>query len=302
MKLKNQETIGELFVFGEATIYSLFPIVVSYTTKLMPPILFAALGTLAAVVPLLLWAIFSKKLKELRNKKALKYILGVTLFIVIIPSILIFMGSSKSTGINTGMLLQSEIPFTFIICALFFNEKITTKKIIGLITAILGTILIVYNGKPEINTWELLIIAATFFYPFGNIFAKKALKEVSTITILLARFTIGGSVLLAISLLFENYSQSLSSYAINFYPYILLSGIFIYCISKILLYEALKKMEISKVILLSTSSYPAISLLFAFLFLHEIPTIYQWSGFFVILIGILLMTVRKKSTEVSPQV
>jgi drug/metabolite transporter (DMT)-like permease len=57
-------------------------------------------------------------------------------------------------------------------------------------------------------------------------------------------------------------------------------------------------MDIGKAILLSTSSYPAISLLFAFLFLHEIPTVYQWTGFFVILTGILLITVRKKSEKV----
>ena len=62
---------------------------------------------------------------QLKNKKALQYILAITVFIIIIPSLFIFKGGSLTSGINTSILLQSEIVFTFLIYSIIKYEKIT---------------------------------------------------------------------------------------------------------------------------------------------------------------------------------
>lgn len=288
MKNISREKTGELLILGETLIYSLFPIIIAYSTKIMPPILFAGMSTLMASITLFIFILIRKNLKSLIDLKAIKYTLGVTLFIIIIPSILIFTGSSKTSGINTTMLLQMEILFTFIIFGLFKIEKITLKKIIGSLIILIGTTLILYNGNANINTGDLLIIAGTFFYPIGNIFAKKALEISPPSTILFIRSLLGGIILICLSLIFENQNNTLEKISI-YWPLILLNGIFIYHISKILWYEGIKRIDISKAIPISVGGYPALGLLFAILFLKEIPTTYQEIGFIAILTGIFVL-------------
>lgn len=291
----SREKTGGLLILGETLMYSFFPIIVAYTTKIMPPILFAGLSTFTASITLFIFLLIRGNLKSLKNPDTIKYSLGVTLFIIIIPSILIFTGSSKTSGINTTILLQSEILFTLIIFGLFSIEKITFKRVVGALIVLAGTIFIVYNGRAGINSGDLLIIAGTFFYPIGNIFAKKALEIAPPAAILFIRSFLGGIVLISLSLAFEDQTNVLGKIS-AYWPLILVNGIFIYHISKILWYEGIKRIDISKAIPISVGGYPAFSLIFAILFLSEIPTIYQLVGFFVVLAGIFVLMKKDKKT------
>ncbi len=265
----------------------------------MPPILFAGTSTLVTGIVLFIYLAITKQLGKLRNKKAIIYSLWVALLIIIIPSILIFIGTSKTSGINTSLLLQSEIVFTFILYSLLKYEKITTRRISGAIIVILGTAAIVYNGSASINLGDLLIICGTFFYPIGNIFARKALGVTTTPILLFVRNIIGAPILIGISLMFETYNQPMTYFIANFYPYMLFSGIFIYCISKMLWYEGMRRLETNKAILISVGGYPAISLFFTYLFLHEVPTPYQWVGFSLILVGLIITITKAKKLVTS---
>jgi len=287
------ERWGELLIICEVLVYALFPIVVNYTTKLMPPILFAGLSTIMAGVALFTYILIKKQLSKLKNIQALKYILAVTLFVIIIPSILIFTGTSKTSGINTTILLQTEILFAFLICGVFVGEKITPQRIGGAITVVIGAIAILYNGTLQINWGDLLIIAGTFFFPIGNIYAKKALKLTTPAVILLVRSFLGGMILVLISLLFENYQVSFSGYVVDNFKFILLNGALIYGLSRLLWYEGLKRLDISKATSLAIS-YPAFSLFYSYIFLKEIPTIFQWIGFIIIFWGIFILTYKRK--------
>jgi drug/metabolite transporter (DMT)-like permease len=295
--LSNERT-GELMIVGKSITYAIFPILVAHATKIMPPILFGALSTLTAGMALLVYIIFKKEVGKLINLRAIKYAAMVTIFVVIIPTVLIFIGSSKTSGINTTILLQSEVFFTLLICGIFTNEKVTTKKIIGAIIMIVGTLFILLNGNLTINTGDILIIAGTFFYPIGNIFAKKALKFSTPSAILFIRSILGGIALLIISWQFEAYNLSFPQIISDNYVFILVNGILICAVSTMLWYEGIKRIDISKSILISTGVSPAISLLFAFLFLKEVPTVMQVVGLLIILVGIYQVVERGKRASV----
>ena len=166
---------------------------------------------------------------------------------------------------------------------------------VGALIVLAGTAFIVYNGKAGINSGDLLIIAGTFFYPIGNIFAKKALEIAPPSAILFIRSFLGGIVLISLSLAFEDQTDVLGKIS-TYWPLILINGIFIYHISKILWYEGIKRIDISKAIPISVGGYPAFGLIFAILFLKEIPTIYQLVGFFVVLAGIFVLMKKDKET------
>lgn len=287
------ERLGEILIICEVFVYALFPIVVNYTTKLMPPILFAGLSAITAGGALFSYILIKKQLSKLKNIKALKYILAVTLFVIIIPSIFIFTGTSKTSGINTTTLLQTEVLFAFLICGVFVGENITPQRIGGAVMVVIGAIAILYNGTFHINWGDLSIIAGTFFFPIGNIYAKKALKLTTPAVILFVRSFLGGMVLVFISFLFENYQVSLSVYVMDNLKFILLNGALIYGLSRLFFYEGLKRLDISKATSLAMS-YPAFSLFYSYIFLKEIPTIFQWIGFIIIFSGIFILTYKRK--------
>jgi len=299
---QKEDRIGETFIISEVVLYSLFPIIINYSTKVIPPILFAGLSIITASIFLFFYILFKRGFKTIFNKKAFKYILGVTIFIIIIPSILIYEGTKLTSGVNTAILLQSEALFALFLCSIFFKEKITKEKIISAILIIFGATIVLYNGVLSLNLGDLLIVIGASLYPIGNIFAKKALKLSSPAVITFLRSLIGGIILIIISLIFEKSGNIISiNSAKKFLWLILLNGIVIMAISKILWYEGLKRLDIGKATTLSMI-YPAFSLIFAALFLDEIPTIYQLFGMLIISIGAYLITHKKSlnKPQISP--
>ena len=291
-----KEQKGEIFIFFECILYGLFPILINYSTKLMEPILFAGVSVFMASIGLFIHLLIKKQLHHIFNKKAFLYILAVTLFIIILPDIFIFTGTSKTSGINTAILLQSELLFALIICGIFFKEKITKNKIIGSIIVILGATIILYNGSFEINRGEMLILAGTIFYPIGNFYAKKALKLVPSTVVIFIRSFLGGISLILISFIFENSASSLIPSTQKYILYLAANGIIIMYISKILWYEGLKRLDISKATALAMCS-PGIGLIFAILLLKETPSLYQLSGLIILSIGAFFIIRKTASTH-----
>lgn len=293
MRKLSEDRIGELFLLVEVLIFSFFPVIANYTTRLMPPILFVGLSTLIAGIAYFLYYLLLGKLRILKNWQAFKYIMGVTVFIAVIPSIFIYLGTSMTSGVNTTMLVQTEIVATFVVVSLLKHEKVTSTQVVSGLLIMFGAAVIVYNGSWHLNIGDLLIVAGTLFYPFGNIYAQKALKITTPVAIMLIRSLIGGVALIIISLIFENYTQTIASYAQFNWEMLMINGILIYCISKLFWYEGLKRHNISKSIIIGMS-HPAFSLLFVYLFLHEVPTVYQWTGFALVVMGMFVITKQKK--------
>ena len=185
--LVKQENRGVILALISAALWGIFPIMVNRGSHNMPPLTFAAISTLLAAVVSFIHTVLHCKLHELKKKEAYASLLMITLCIVIIPYVLFFIGTRKTSGINTSLLLLSEIIFTLIFTPLI-GEKTTIEKLIGASGVFIGALLILYNGKFQLNVGDLMVIASTATYPIGNYYAKKALYQVSASTILFVRF------------------------------------------------------------------------------------------------------------------
>jgi len=288
-----KETTGIIYVLLGAILLGVSAIVINRTTKQIPPLFFASISTLIASLTTLFYAIGSGRLKELKIKESYLPILMVTLFIVIIPYSLYFLGASKTSSINTSLLLLSEIIFTVIITP-FFGEKTTLYKILGAGGIFLGAVFILYNGPSQINTGDVLIVLSTVSYPLGNLYAKKALKLVSPSIILFLRFLLGGLTIGCLSLIFEPITEFKRS-IVNYWPIILFQGIVLFGICKIFYYEALKRLDISKTISLSMT-FPIYSLLILVFILKEEINFYKWMGIIFMTLGIYF-AIKRKTTN-----
>lgn len=289
----SEEKLGERFLFAQAFLYALFPIIIHYGVGRMPPILYAGISTVIAGIILFFYFLWKRRLTHLFNRKVLFFMIGVTLFIVIFPSLLIFNGTKSTSAINTALLLQIEIFFALIICGVFFKEKMTKVKISGALFLLIGGILLVSNGTIKIHRGDLLILMGTFMYPFGNVCAKKALKVVSPAILLCFRALFGGATLLIISFLTEEWHAAYFTSTKDLLI-LLVNGIFVMFLAKVLWYEGLKRVDVTKATAIGVSFPPTLSFLLAIIFLKEMPTPYQIGGFFLIMMGLLVMTKQQK--------
>lgn len=285
---KNDERIGEMYALSSALLFAGFPIIIHYAAGKIPAIFYAATSTLASAILMGVILFLRKEWKQLKNKKAWFPLFMVTVTIVVIPSVLMYKGAGYTSGINTGILMMAEIFFTLLMTTLWLKEKLTVARFLGALGIVLGTLLILYNGAFSFNKGDWMIIAATVFYPIGNVYAKRALALVSPAGILFVRSLLGGMALLALSVWFERADLTGGNYReflLRFWPIILLNGILLYGASKLIWYEGLKRLDIGKAIIIAMS-YPAFSMILATVFLKEIPTPYQFSGLVIILFGL----------------
>jgi len=290
---QREQQVGEVMLLGTCVLEGLFPILANLSMCVFPPVLFTALSALlaaAAFACILLWSGGWRRIPF----KGFLYACGVAVFVVL-ASTFIFVGARSTSGINTTLLLQAEILFTFIVSTLFLRETWRVPQLLGAAAILCGDIFILFNGTLVLNHGDLFILLATALFPIGNIFAKRALHLLSSQMLLFLRYAVGGVFLLLLSLLIEGAppsAESLWAHRSLFlvYTFLILVG------SKLFWYGGLKRLPLGRAVAI-ISSAPAFGLFFAFLFLREIPTLYQFVGFGFSTIGVFLIIAQSRLTR-----
>lgn len=288
-----EENKGVILALISAALWGIFPVMVNRGSRHIPPLTFAAISTLLAAAGSFIYTAVKGKLHELKKKEAYASLLMITLCIVIIPYILFFIGSSKTSGINTSMLLLSEMIFTLIFTPLI-GEKTTIEKLTGASGVFFGAILILYNGRFRLNIGDILVIASTATYPIGNFYAKKALNRVSPSTILLVRFFLGGLFMLLVAMLLETGTHLTNILSVN-WPVLFFTGLVLLGVGKIVWYEALGRLDISKAISLSMT-FPLFSVILLIGIFKETVSSYQWIGTVIMMLGVFF-SIKRSSVD-----
>ncbi len=289
-----QETRGVILAIVNAAFWGIFPVVVNRGSHHIPPLTFAAISTLLAAAGSLVYTALKGNLHELKKKETYASLLLVTLCIVIVPSVLFFVGSSKTSGINTSLLLLSEIVFTLMFTPLI-GEKTTIEKLAGASGVLIGALLILYNGAFHLNTGDIMVIASTITYPIGNFYAKRALIRVSPSTILLVRFSLGGVFMLLLAMFIEGGAHTVATVFMGWPVLLLFTGLVLLGFGKIVWYEALARLDISKAIALSMT-FPLFSLMILIGLFKESVSPYQWIGIAVMMVGVIF-SIRRPSVD-----
>lgn len=270
------------------------PILGKYGVSLVHPLFFAALTNLIASASLILFILFRKNsIHLLFDKKFFVSLLLIGFFGTTLSNILFFYGVRLTSGINSAILMQTEPIYALFIGYLLLNEKITLRQIFSTFMIILGTLLVVYHGNLKLNWGDLLVLSSPLFLMVGHFFSKRLLSQtdLSPLFIAAGRTLYGGVFLFILSQLagineFERLKE-LDILGILFFY-----GIVIYALSYYTFYESIKRINLSKATAI-LSARPAISIILAWFILKEVPDIYQMSGFFAILLGIVYLSTIK---------
>ncbi|MBP9718218.1 DMT family transporter [Candidatus Gracilibacteria bacterium] len=292
MKLSNIR--GEYYLLAAIPFFGLFPVFANIGVGYFPPLFFAGISNLIAALVMVPLSLTTKRRELKLNRTEWLYTMGNTVFNIILPFILIYIGTQYTSSLNTTLLHQTELLSAFIINGLIFGEVITRSVWIGGVLVLSGTLSVLYNGSLHFNIGDLLIIASTFLYPFGNIYAKKSLKTVTPWTVLFLRSLMGGTVLLLLSGIFEASAWgSIATSARQHLLFLFINGAIILGFSKWLWLSGMRSMPITKSTIFAICG-PPVGILYSILFLKEVPSIYQAIGFLLMILGLWVLVPKRR--------
>ncbi|MCF8999850.1 EamA family transporter [Acinetobacter nectaris] len=196
------------------------------------------------------------------------------------------------------LVLQSQAFFTILLSYLFLKEAIKLPQMIGMCVALLGLATLASSQYMQHTQTIIpifpffLVLTASFSWAMGNICNKITLKTGQTNTLSLV--TWGGLFpiipFLLCSFIFEGKAQILHSLS-HFSVKDLIIVLYLSMISSLIGYSLwgylLNKYETWKVAPL-TLLVPIIGLFSAFIFLHEVLSIQQLIGTFIVIFGLCI--------------
>lgn len=161
-------------------------VVSKYILNYIPPLTLITLRYILAVLALFIFIKFisKEKLKKITKKDGFLFLLIG--FIGYFLSISLQFLGTKLTDAHTGSVLTASTPaFTIIFAKLILKEKITLKKIISLLIASLGVLVVIgYGGSNGFNfLGDLALIGAAITWALLSVLVKIASKNNSSLIV-----------------------------------------------------------------------------------------------------------------------
>ncbi|HMK74557.1 MAG TPA: DMT family transporter [Thermodesulfobacteriota bacterium] len=290
----DRERQGESFILLQALLWSLFPVITILSYGLLPPLISFGWSTLFATLFFGGVLTLRHRWGEIRDRSSLRNILWATLFLGILYYGLVFFGLRYTSAGNASLIAATEMFFSFIFFHIWRRDFISPKHILGAIFMLIGVFIVLYPNTTKLHLGDLLILMATVIAPFGNYFQQRARERVSSEMILFVRSAISTPiVLLSACLLREKFSiTNLKTSA----DLILINGLLLMGFSKILWVEGIHRISVTKSNALASIA-PPLTLLFAWLILHNIPTRFQLLSVVPILFGVALLSMNKRPAD-----
>lgn len=155
---------------------------------------------------ILFWAISFLGPKEKLQKKHYKYVVLGALFGMAFNMLSFFYGLNLTTPINASVIMISSPMITLLLAALFFKEKLSVQRVLGLIIGFGGTLLIIIYGKgdavraPNPTVGNFFMFLNALFFSCYLIVAKKMTQHYHPFTFIKWMYTVGVLVVLPFGL------------------------------------------------------------------------------------------------------
>ena len=200
-------------------------------------------------------------------------------------------------GASLATVVQCNAPIFVTIMAWFlFGERITARKIIAVVLAAVGTILV--SGISSVGEWKIvpiglwIALGSAITYGSLSLFGKKLSGDYNAWTIMFYIFAFGTLTLFAVQLGSPDPWPAKSTFLPLFVGFVLISTI----VGFALYTTALKYLPASMASITATSEIFFASIL-AYVFLQEKMDLWQIIGSVLIIIGVVLVSLAKDNSS-----
>ena len=280
--------LGFLFAILDMGTFGLLPVVSHYFVATMDPLVFSGAATLIGSIPLIFWLGTKNKLNQLYSKKYLPNLLLLAVLSTI-GSILYFVGTKFTSGLNTGLLTQIEPFYAILLAVIVLKEVIGKNQIFATLLMVLGAGIVIYKGAMGFNIGDILVLLSPLVMQVSHLFAKKVYeKHADSNLVPTARLLFSGLLLLLIAM-FVSPSSLAQLLSVKVIISVVFFGIVFRCLDFVLWYQAISRISVSK----ASAVIPlavAISFVGSVFFLKESVSGYQLFGLFFILGGLIWLS------------
>jgi drug/metabolite transporter (DMT)-like permease len=296
----NNQTKGVLFALCATLLWSVNFVIASGIKGHIPPVGFSFWRWTIACVVLAPFAIKSTIRNRIEIKKNIRFlaltaVLGITIF-----NTLIYFAGKTTSAVNLSLIAISIPLFIVAISRIAFKEKVSNTKIIGILTIILGVLILITKGSLQallqikFAIGDLIMLIACFFFASYTILVRLKPKELPSKVFLFSVFVLGVLFLLPFYLWEHLYYKKVifDSTTIFATTYV---GIFASLVSYYLWNEAITLIGTQKTALIYYL-IPVFSGVLAYFFLNQNIVLSQIISMGIIIAG-LFITNRKKTSS-----
>ena len=248
-----------------------------------------ALRSLITAVSLVVLLLLSNPKKLKIKPKHIGYFIGTGFFSFVFFNLCYFQAMNHASLSVAAILLYTAPFFVMGMSCIFFREKITRGKLLALLMAFLGCVAVsgVLDGGGAISKEGLLWgLGSGFGYALYSIFAKFALKEYDTLTVITYTFFfffVGSFFLITPSHTVGVLQQNPQSIWLLLVYGIITGAAAYYCYTK-----GLESTPPAKASVIATAE-PVVATLCGAFFFGEIPSIFGIVGIFLVIFAVLYL-------------
>jgi drug/metabolite transporter (DMT)-like permease len=212
---------------------------------------------IALVTPLLFIA---RRRHELARLSLGRWSLLIALALVSgsVPFLLFFRGLQLTNGVTGALLNHMQFVFVAIFAALALRERISPAMWAGLGALVVGTVIGTDVGAVRWNSGAVLVLASSVLFAAGFVLAKYLLRELSTLTVLIARMTMGAAALAAYAAA-TGHLQAVTQLGPGQWRFVLITAAILLAFS-FTTFAAIRRVEVSAVMAVQMAA-PAVTLL-----------------------------------------
>jgi len=210
-----------------------------------------------------------------------------------------YTGLNMISGTSATLFVQAEIPFGILIAFFLLGEKVPIKNIIGLIIAFIG--IIILSGNPNLEgkmIGVIFILSAAFLWSFAQVLAKDVSEKIGGLALTAWLGIFAGPQAIFASFLIEgnsfNYIYNATPQAWMILIYL---GIGMNVIGYSCWYSVLSRNPVNNVMSVLLL-FPVTGLLTSIFILNETPNSYAYFGGAIIISGVAMILINKKSINV----
>ena len=232
-------------------------------------------------------------------KKFIKQMFVISIIGGTIQYSLSFYGLKILDGASATLFVQAEIPFGILIAYFLLGEKVPLKNIIGLIIAFVG--IAILSGNPNLEgkmLGVLLVLSGAFLWSLAQVFAKDVSEKIGglALTAWLGIFS-GPQCIIASYFIEGNTFDFITNATTQAWIIVIYLAVGMNVIGYSCWYSVLSRNPVNNVMSVLLL-FPITGLLTSIFILGETPNTYAYFGGAIIISGVAMILINKRSKNI----
>jgi drug/metabolite transporter (DMT)-like permease len=289
--------IAYLYIVTGAALWGMIGIFVTYLYEIgFTPTQVVAIRAISAMFFLLMFVLIKNPQALKINIPDSKYFIGTGIFSIVLFNWCLFQAIQETSISIASILLYTAPAFVTIFSRVLFKELLTPRKILSLITTLIGcsfVIGILPNSNESMTLYGVMLgLGSGVFYALYSIFGKFALVKYDTLTVTVYTFIFAAVAVTPFSGLWTVLPLFRS---LEVWLYILGLGFLSTMLAYTLYTKGLNFIESSRASIIATVE-PVVATIVGILLFNEKLSFWQYFGIFMVILAVFIVQETTKES------